>query len=89
MAETEELLSYFHAHDQHNYGRWGPLYAAEMLEFWKYVEERNFAISKLSAKFIATDPDHATEYERKEMKSKGEFDGITGNCSRVQKVCWN
>ena len=53
FAKMEELLPYFHAHDQYNYGRWGPLYVADMLELqstdpetWNFLNEGNFSIAK-------------------------------------------
>ena len=71
----EELLPYFHAHDQYNYGRWGLLYVADMLELkttapdtWEYFEMGNFSISKHDVPFTATDPDHAIEHEHKKIK---------------------
>ena len=49
LAKLEEMLPYFHAHDQYSYGRWGPLYVADMLELqetdkemWKYFDERDW-----------------------------------------------
>lgn len=92
LAKMEEMLPYFHAHDQFNYGRWGPLYVADMLEMqttdpdlWNFLNEGNFAIAKHSASFTAIDPDHAIEQEHKKMKSKGGFIGITGNESALDK----
>ena len=92
LAKMEELLPYFHAHDQFNYGRWGPLYVADMLEMqttdpdlWNFLNEGNFAIAKHHASFTAIDPDHAIEQEHKKMKSKGGFIGITGNESAFEK----
>ena len=92
LAKMEELLSYFHAHDQFNYGRWGTLYVADMLEMqtndpdlWKFLNEGNFTIAKHNASFTAIDPDHAIEQEHKKMKCKGGFIGITGNESALDK----
>ena len=57
------MLPYFHAHDQYNYGRWGPLYVTDMLELqetdkemWKHFDEGNFVNSKHSTPFTAIDP---------------------------------
>ena len=68
LAKIEELLSYFHAHDHHNYGRWGPVYVADMLKFkdkdpetWIFLDGGNFAITKQSIPFTAIDPDHCTK----------------------------
>ena len=92
LAKMEELLPYFHAHDQLNYGRWGPLYVADMLEMqttdpdlWNFLNEGNFSIAKSSVSFTAIDPDHAIEQEHKKMKSKGGFIGITGNELALEK----
>jgi len=92
LAKMEELLPYFHAHVQYNYGRWGSLYVADMLELqttdpdlWKFLDEGNFAITKHDVPFTAIDPDHAIEQEHKKMKSKGGFIGITGNESALEK----
>ena len=78
------MLPYCHAHDQYNYGRWGPLYVADMLELqetdkemWKYFDEGNVVISKHSTPFTAIDPDHAIEQEHKKIKAKGGSIGIT------------
>ncbi|KAG1662607.1 hypothetical protein GQR58_020866 [Nymphon striatum] len=88
FSTTEELLHYFHAHDQYNYGRWGPLYVADMLELqstWSFLDKGNFVISKHSVPFTAIDPDHAIEQEHKKMKMKGGFIGITGNKQAMEK----
>ncbi|KAG1715021.1 Cystic fibrosis transmembrane conductance regulator [Nymphon striatum] len=92
LSTTEELLHYFHAHDQYNYGRWGPLYVADMLELqltdldtWSFLNKGNFVISKHSVPFTAIDPDHAIEQEHKQMKMKGGFIGITGNEQAMEK----
>ena len=92
LAKVEEMLPYFHAHDQYNYGRWGPLYVADMLELretdkemWKYFDEGNFVINKHSTPFTAIDPDHAIEQEHKKMKTKGGFIGITDNEEAMDK----
>ncbi len=92
LAKVEELLPYFHAHDQYNYGRWGPLYMADMLELqttdpetWKFLDDGNFAITKHTVPFTAIDPDHAIEQEHKKMKSRAGFIGITGNEPALDK----
>ncbi|MPC92462.1 hypothetical protein E2C01_087553 [Portunus trituberculatus] len=92
FAKMEELLPYFHAHDQYNYGRWGPLYVADMLELqsidpetWHFLDEGNFSITKHSVPFTAIDPDHAIEQEHKNMKVKGGFIGITGKEQALDK----
>ena len=86
LAKMEELLPYFHAHDQYNCGRWGPLYVSDMLELersdselWKFLDDGNFAITKGDIPFTAIDPDHSIEQEHKKMKIKGGFVGITRN----------
>lgn len=92
LAKMEELLPYFHAHDHYNYGRWGPLYVADMLELqrtdpetWKFLDDGNFAITKHSVPFTAIDPDHCIEQEHRKMKIKGGFIGITGNEHALDK----
>ncbi|KAG1655742.1 hypothetical protein GQR58_024329 [Nymphon striatum] len=92
LSTTEELLHYFHAHDQYNYGRWGPLYVADMLELqltdsdtWSFLDKGNFVISKHSVPFTAIDPDHAIEQEHEKMKMKEGFIGITGNEQAMEK----
>ncbi|KAG1662216.1 hypothetical protein GQR58_021026 [Nymphon striatum] len=92
LSTTEELLHYFHAHDQYNYGRWGPLYVADMLELqltdldtWSFLDKGNFVISKHSVPFTAIGPDHAIEQEHKKMKMKRGFIGITGNEQAMEK----
>lgn len=92
LAKFEELLPYFHAHDQYNYGRWGPLYIADMLEMqttdpetWKFLNDGNFVIAKHTIPFTAIDPDHAIEQEHKKMKIKAGFIGITGNEPALEK----
>jgi len=92
LAAMEELLPYFHAHDQYNYGRWGPLYMADMLELqitdpetWKFLDDGNFAIAKHGSPFTAIDPDHAIEQEHRKMKVKGGFIGITGDEHTLDK----
>ena len=77
------MLPYFHAHDWYNYGCWGPLYVADMLELqsedpesWNFLNEGNFAITKHKVPFTTIDPDHAIEQEHKKMKMKA---GFTGN----------
>lgn len=92
LSTTELLLTYFHAHDQYNYGRWGPLYVADMLELqetdpetWAFLDAGNFVISKHGTPFSAIDPDHAIEQEHKKMKMKGGFVGITGNEQAMEK----
>ncbi|KAG1671597.1 Organic cation transporter protein [Nymphon striatum] len=92
LSTTEELLHYFHAHDQYNYGRWGPLYVADMLELqltdldtWSFLDKGNFVISKRSVPFTAIGPDHAIEQEHKKMKMKRGFIGITGNEQAMEK----
>ncbi|KAG1652168.1 Organic cation transporter protein [Nymphon striatum] len=92
LSTTEELLHYFHAHDQYNYGRWGPLYVADMLELqltdldtWSFLDKGNFVISKRSVPFTVIGPDHAIEQEHKKMKMKREFIGITGNEQAMEK----
>ncbi len=92
LSTTERLLPYFHAHDQYNYGRWGPLYVADMLEMqttdpdtWTFLAEGNFVISKHDVPFTAIDPDHAIEQEHRKMKVKGGFIGITGNEQSMEK----
>lgn len=92
LAKMEELLPYFHAHDQYNYGRWGPLYVADMLELqsrypktWKFLDDGNCAITKHSIPFTAIDPDHGIEQEHKKMKMKAGFIGITGNEHALEK----
>ena len=64
----EELLPYFHAHDHYNYGCWGPVYIANMLELkdedletWVFLDGGNFAITKQSIPFTDIDPDHCIE----------------------------
>ena len=64
LAKIEELLPYFHAHDQYNSGRCGSLYVADMLELqstdhetWKFLDDGNFAITKHGISFTALDPD--------------------------------
>ncbi|KAG1676988.1 Transient receptor potential-gamma protein [Nymphon striatum] len=91
LSTTEELLHYFHAHDQYNYGRWGLLYVADMLELqltnpdtWSFLDKGNF-VAKHSVPFTAIDPDHAIEQEHKKMKMKGGFIGITGNEQAMEK----
>lgn len=86
LAATEEMCVYFHAHDQLNYGRWAPMYLADMLELqekdpetWKFLADGNFALAKHETPFTAIDPDHGIEQEHKKMKIKGGFVGITGN----------
>ena len=56
----EQLLPYFHAHDQYNYGRWGPLYVADMLDMqtsdpstWAFLDDGNFVITKNNVPFTA------------------------------------
>ncbi|KAJ8040903.1 hypothetical protein HOLleu_15346 [Holothuria leucospilota] len=92
LATTEDLLPYFHAHDQYNYGRWGPLYVADMLELqttdpelWKFFEEGNFIITKHEIPFTGIDPDHAIEQEHRKIKAKGGFVGLTGNEAALAK----
>ncbi|KAG1650791.1 hypothetical protein GQR58_027738 [Nymphon striatum] len=92
LSTTEELLHYFHAHDQYNYGRWGPLYVADMLELqltdldiWSFLDKGNFVISKHSVPFTAIGPDHAIKQEHKQMKMKRGFIGITGNEQAMKK----
>ncbi|XP_033114878.1 uncharacterized protein LOC117115272 [Anneissia japonica] len=92
LRKLEELLPYFHAHDQYNYGRWGPLYVADMLEMqktdaetWNFLNEGNFVITKHAVPFTSIDPDHAIEQEHKKMKVKGGFVGITGNKHALEK----
>ena len=92
FASMEELLPYFHAHDEYNYGRWGPLYVADMMELqitdpetWKFLDKGKFAITKHDVPFTAIDPDHGIEQEHKKMNIKGGFIGITGNESALQK----
>lgn len=92
LAKMEELLPYFHAHDQYNYGRWGPLYVADMLELqssdpetWHFLDEGNFSITKHSVPFTAIDLDHGIEQEHKKMKVKGGFIGITGKEQALDK----
>ena len=53
LAKLEELLPYFPAHDQYNYGQWGLHYVADMLELQhtdpetcKFLDEGNFSITK-------------------------------------------
>ena len=74
LPTTEKLLPYIHAHDQYNYGRWAPLYGADMLEMqtadpdtWTFLDEGNFVISKHDVPFTAIDPDHAIEQEHRKM----------------------
>lgn len=85
----EKLLPYFHAHDQYNYGRWGPLYVADMLglqsETWKFLNDGNLVITEHNIPFTAIDPDHATEQEYKRMKIKAGFISITGNEHALDK----
>ncbi|KAJ8046467.1 hypothetical protein HOLleu_05142 [Holothuria leucospilota] len=92
LATTEDLLPYFHAHDQYNYGRWGPLYVADMLELqttdpelWTFFEEGNFIITKHEIPFTGIDPDHAIEQEHRKIKAKGGFVGLTGNEAALAK----
>ncbi|KAJ8049223.1 hypothetical protein HOLleu_01865 [Holothuria leucospilota] len=92
LATTEDLLPYFHAHDQYNYGRWGPLYVADMLELqttdpelWKFFEEENFIITKHEIPFTGIDPDHAIEQEHRKIKAKGGFVELTGNETALAK----
>ncbi|KAJ8034055.1 hypothetical protein HOLleu_24474 [Holothuria leucospilota] len=92
LATTEDLLPYFHAHDQYNYGRWRPLYVADMLELqttdpelWKFFEEGNFIITKHEIPFTGIDPDHAIEQEHRKIKAKGGFVGLTGNEAALAK----
>lgn len=92
LAATEEMCVYFHAHDQLNYGRWTPLYLADMLELqekdpetWKFFAEGNFTLAKHETPFTAIDPDHGIEQEHKKMKTKGGIVGITGNDRAFEK----
>ena len=92
LAKMEELLPYFHARDHYNYGRWGPLYVADLLELqhndpetWVFLDGGNFAVTKQSTPFTAIDPDHCIEQEHKKMKIKGGFIGITGNVHALEK----
>ena len=93
LAKMEELLPYFHAHDLYNYGRWGPLYVADMIEMqqtdretWRFLNEGNFVITKHPIPFTGIDPDHAIEQEhKKKMKGKFGFVGITGNEHALEK----
>jgi len=92
LASMEELLPYFHAHDQYNYSQSGPLYVADMMELqitdaetWKLLDEGNLAITKHKVPFTAIDLDHGIEQLHKKMKIKGGFIGITGNESMLQK----
>ena len=64
LAKMEELLPYFHAHDQYDYARWGLLYVADMLELQntdpetrKYLDQGNFVITKHDIPFTAIDPE--------------------------------
>ena len=92
LATTEEMFPYFLAHDQYNYGRWGPLYVANMLELqttdpelWNFFKEGNFTITKNEIPFTGVDPDHAIEQEHRKLKAKGGFIGITGNEAALAK----
>ena len=56
----------------HNYGRWGTVYFADMLEIqdkdpetWVFPDGGNFAITKQSIPFTAIDPDHCIDQEDK------------------------
>ena len=84
LSTTEQLLPYFHGHDQYNYGRWDPLYVADMLEMqtadpgtWTFLDEGNFVISKHG--------DHAIEQEHRKIKVNGGFVCITGNEQVMEK----
>lgn len=84
LATKEEMVKYFHAHDQSNYLKWALLYIADMLELqtsdpdsWKFLEDGNFAVSKNIVPFTSIDPDHAIEHEHRPMKMKGGFVNIT------------
>ena len=53
LVKMEELLPYFHAHDHYNYGRWGTVSVAYMLELkdketetWVFLDVGKFAITK-------------------------------------------
>ena len=67
----EELLPYFHAHDHYNYERWGPVYVADMLESkdidpetWVFLDGVNFAITKQSNPFTASNKNIKNEDKR-------------------------
>ena len=85
-------LIFFRAHDQYNYGRWGPFYVADMLELqstdpekWKFLDEGNFSITKHSVPFTAIDPDHGIEQEHKKMKVKVMSMSLT---SQAKSMPW-
>ena len=60
-----------------NYGCWGSVYVADMLELqdidtetWVFLDSGNFALTKQSIPFTAIDPDHCIEQEHEEHEKK-------------------
>ena len=53
LAKMEELLPYFHAHDLYNYGRWGPLYVADMIEM-QQTEKHGGSLMKVTSSLQST-----------------------------------
>lgn len=54
-------------------------------EFWEFLEEGNFCVSKNEIPFTSIDPDHAIEHEHKPFKTRGGFVGITGNEAALER----
>lgn len=83
------MLPFFLRYDHYNYGRWGPVYVADMRNLPDTVqtefEQGNFVVKRSDRKFNQVDPDQAQEWLNGTGKRCGGIVGITNTSSALNR----
>jgi hypothetical protein len=83
------MLPFFLRYDHYNYGRWGPVYIADMHNLPAVVLEEfkqgNFVVKRSKRKFNQVDPDQAQEWLNGTGKRGGGIVGITKTSSALNR----
>ncbi|PIK40695.1 hypothetical protein BSL78_22450 [Apostichopus japonicus] len=84
-----EMLTYFLRYDHYNYGRWGPVYLAEMSQLPADVltefQRGKFVVKGSNRRFNQVDPDQAQEWLNGTGKRGGGIVGITKTSSALTR----
>ena len=81
VRSFSSMLPYFMRYNHHNYGKWGTIYLADMMQLQKPVldefQQGNFVVKRSQKKFNQVDVDHGQEWLIRAGKTGGGIIGIT------------
>ena len=90
LQSFRSMLPFFLRYDHYNYGRWGPVYLAEMKslpqEVYHEFEAGYFVVKGSDRSFSQVSPDQAQEWLNWTGKKSGGIVGITKTKSALS--CW-